>query len=156
MKNIWIGFGLMICLFLAACNGTSDTSKQVVADTNEVEETQVDEASTSEEEQTENSSDAEDESSLETEETTTEEDQVTFSVQELEAVFYIGMNYTTYLDEVTGVFEIEQTYVDEHSNDMLDVFKAYDGYLGIVYSPDEGIKQLLHYQEANEASSYFN
>ncbi|MBM0066284.1 hypothetical protein [Alkalicoccobacillus gibsonii] len=151
MKNLWIGLGLMICLFLAACNGTSDTSNQVVADTNE-----VDEASTSEAEQTENSLEAEDESSLEIEETTNEEEQVTFSVKELEAVFYIGMNYTTYLDEVTGVFEIEQTYVDEHSNDMLDVFEAYDGYLGIVYSPDEGIKQLLHYQEANEASSYFN
>lgn len=156
MKNIWIGFGLMICLFLAACNGTSDTSNQVVADTNEVEETQVDEASTSEEEQTENSSDAEDEASVVTEEDKSEENEVTFSVNELEAVFYIGMNYTTYLDEVTGVFEIEQTYTDEDSTDMLDVFEAYDGYLGIVYSPDEGIKQLLHYQEANEASTYFN
>ncbi|MFK3938368.1 hypothetical protein ACI2JA_12790 [Alkalihalobacillus sp. NPDC078783] len=155
MKNIWIGFGIIFCLFLAACNGTPEAPDQVGADASEVEETQVVETAT-EEKQTEDSTDIEDEASAETEENKNEEDEVTFSVKELEAVFYIGMNYTTYLDEVTGVFEIEQTYTDGDSNDMLDVFEAYDGYLGIVYSPEEGIKQFLHYQDANEANSYFN
>lgn len=149
MKHTWIAFGIIGCLFLAACNGTSGAPDQVGADASEVEETQVVEPATTEEH-------TEDEASVETEEDKSEEDEVTFSVKELEAVFYIGMNYTTYLDEVTGVFEIEQTYTDEDSNDILDVFKAYDGYLGIVYSPDEGIKQLLHYDNVNEASSYFN
>ncbi|WYP25650.1 hypothetical protein NSQ54_15180 [Alkalihalobacillus sp. FSL W8-0930] len=155
MKYTWIGFGIIGCLLLAACNGTSGAPDQVGADASEVEETQVVETVT-EEKQTEDSTDIEDVASVETEEDKSEENEVTFSVNELEAVFYIGMNYTTYLDEVTGVFEIEQTYTDEDSTDMLDVFKAYDGYLGILYSPEEGIKQFLHFDDTNEANSYFN
>lgn len=153
MKNAWIGIGMTFCLLLAAC-GTSDEPNQVKAGSDGGEEisTSPDEAKTED-----SPSEDENEASLEeATDTQGEESDVTFSIEELEAVFYIGMNYTTYLDEVTGVFEIEHTYTDEDSNDMLDVFEAYDGYLAILYSPDEGIKQFIHYDNATEASSFFN
>ena len=155
-------------------NDVSENEQVEDNDTSEVEETDDDVSDETEEtdddvsDETEDVSDDADESTQDENEESTKEDQdkydsyldemdsVYYTLDELKAVFYIGMDYTTYLDEITGEFEILETFVDENSDDSLDVFMANDGFLGVLYTPDEGIKNIIRFKDMHEAAAYLN
>ena len=175
MKKLFLTIGLTTLIALSACSGNAQTTtnedpagaQEQVNDVSENE--QVEDNDTSEVEETdEDVSDDADESTQDENEESTKEDQdkydsyldemdsVYYTLDELKAVFYIGMDYTTYLDEITGEFEILETFVDENSDDSLDVFMANDGFLGVLYTPDEGIKNIIRFKDMHEAAAYLN
>lgn len=182
MKKLFLTIGLTTLIALSACSGNAQTTtnedpanaQEQVNDVSENE--QVEDNDTSEVEETDEdvsdetedvSDDADESTQDENEESTNEEqdkydsyldemDSVYYTLDELKAVFYVGMDYTTYLDEITGEFEILETFVDESSDDKLDVFMANDGFLGVLYTPDEGIKNIIRFKDMHEAADYLN
>ncbi|MBM0065946.1 hypothetical protein [Alkalicoccobacillus gibsonii] len=77
-------------------------------------------------------------------------------MSELEEVFYKGMTYNDFVEAFTGKYHILEAYLNEESNQVLYVFLASDGFLGVLETPNEGLQKFERFQDMHDASQYFN
>ncbi|MDQ0206554.1 hypothetical protein [Alkalicoccobacillus murimartini] len=175
MKKLLVALGLSTFLALSACNtdnlegsntddsiGAQDDVSEEVVDASDTDSSSEDLEETTDVEESDSSVD-EDEKAQPSDDDRyelydsyqNEMDSVYYSLEELKAVLYVGMNYVTYLDETTGEFPILETFTDENTGDILDVFIANDGFLGVLNTPEEGIKNLISFHDMHEAADYF-
>lgn len=164
MKNYLAMTGFAALLVLSAC-GATDNENEANSEPTEsqeeiVDETQDEQVSENAESQTE---DAEEEVATDSNVSPTSDDDavdsndtedIPYSLDELEAVFYVGMDYGTYYEELQK-FHFAKTIMNEEEGQFLDLYPAYDGYLGILNSEEEGIINIHRFQSLEEADSFF-
>ena len=138
MKKHLLFTGFAALLVLSACGSTDNENEAGTEPTEPQEETD-------ENTQDEQGTDAEDQQT----------DEPTYSLDELEPVFYVGMDYGTYYEELQD-YHFAKTIQNEEEGQYLDLFIANDGYLGILNSEEEGIINTHRYQSLDEADGYFD
>lgn len=127
---------LLVVLSMAACNDDAPSeSKQDTVENYERTDEKTEELYSSYEEDQEN---------------------VDYTISDVEAEFIPGMDYVTYTEKMFGNLLVAETFLDESNGDNLDVIIAKDGFAGILVHPDDGIKEVIQFNDLYEAEEYLN
>ncbi|TSB44914.1 hypothetical protein [Alkalicoccobacillus porphyridii] len=170
MKKYLLSTGFAALIVLSACGTNGDNNDTAGDDPTDAQE-EIDEDN-QEEQASDTETNDEDQADDGTEEDTTdstesptsddgtvedpeETDETFYSLDELEPVFYVGMDYGTYYEELQA-FPIDKTIQNEEEGQYLDLFPANDGYLGVLSSEEEGIINIHRFQSLDEADGYFD